>query len=110
MSSFKTDRPRGALPFVVVLLLLVVAALGGAAFYFKPRFESDAPQIRVLPNVEVGERSVVKRAIIDKYCKLPADFKVGVDAAEDRRRFHVTDKGIVLVVPEMLGQQIHHLR
>jgi len=64
----------------------------------------------VLPNVEVGERSVVKRAIIDKYCKLPADFKVGVDPAEDRRRFHVTDKGIVLVVPEMLGQQIHHLR
>src|SRR5881394_2037918 len=53
----------------------------------------------VLPNVEVGERAVVKRAIIDKYCKLPADFQVGVDPAEDRRRFHVTDKGIVLVVP-----------
>ena len=39
-----------------------------------------------------------------------AVFQVGVDPAEDRRRFHVTDKGIVLVVPEMLGQQIHHLR
>jgi glucose-1-phosphate adenylyltransferase len=24
--------------------------------------------------------------------------------------FHVTDKGVTLVVPEMLGQQIHHLR
>jgi glucose-1-phosphate adenylyltransferase len=33
-----------------------------------------------------------------------------VDAEEDRRRFHVTEKGIVLVVPETLGQRIHHLR
>jgi glucose-1-phosphate adenylyltransferase len=64
----------------------------------------------VLPNVEVGERSVVKHAIIDKHCKLPPGFEVGVDPAEDARRFHVTEKGKVLVVPEMLGQQIHHQR
>ena len=64
----------------------------------------------VLPNVEVGEHSVVRRAIIDKHCKLPPGFQVGVDPQEDRRRFHVTDKGIALVVPEMLGQRIHHLR
>jgi glucose-1-phosphate adenylyltransferase len=65
----------------------------------------------VLPNVEIGERSVVKRAIIDKHCRLPHGFRVGVDPAEDRSRgFTVTEKGITLVVPEMLGQQIHHLR
>ena len=64
----------------------------------------------VLPNVEIGERSVVKHAIVDKHCKLPPGFTVGVDPEEDRRRFHVTEKGIVLVVPEMLGQHIHHLR
>ncbi len=64
----------------------------------------------LLPNVEVGEHSVVKHAIIDKHCKLPPRFRVGVDHEEDRKRFHVTEKGIVLVAPEMLGQQIHHLR
>ena len=64
----------------------------------------------LLPNVEVGEHSVVKHAIIDKHCKLPPNFRVGVDPEEDRKRFHVTEKGIVLVVPEMLGQHIHHLR
>ena len=64
----------------------------------------------ILPNVEIGEKCVVKRAIIDKHCKLPPGFTVGVDPAEDERRFHVTEKGIVLVVPEMLGQRIHHLR
>jgi len=64
----------------------------------------------VLPNVEIGEKCVVKRAIIDKHCKLPPGFTVGIDPEEDARRFHVTEKGIVLVVPEMLGQRIHHLR
>ena len=28
----------------------------------------------------------------------------GYDAAEDRKRFHVTDKGITLITPSMLGQ------
>ena len=64
----------------------------------------------LLPNVEIGEKCIVKHAIIDKHCKLPAGFTVGIDPEEDRRRFHVTEKGIVLVVPEMLGQRIHHLR
>jgi glucose-1-phosphate adenylyltransferase len=64
----------------------------------------------MLPNVEIGEHAVVKHAVIDKHCKLPPGFRVGVDVEEDRRRFHVTDKGIVLVTPDMLGQHIHHLR
>ena len=34
---------------------------------------------------------------------------MGVDPVEDRKRFHVTDKGITLIMPEMLGQQVHHL-
>ena len=61
----------------------------------------------VLPNVEISERSVIKHAIIDKHCKLPPGFCVGVDREEDAKRFHVSEKGIVLVVPEMLGQHIH---
>jgi glucose-1-phosphate adenylyltransferase len=32
-----------------------------------------------------------------------------VNLEEDRKRFHVTEKGRVLVVPEMLGQQVHRL-
>ena len=40
----------------------------------------------------------------------PPGLQVGVDPEEDRKRFHVTNKGITLVTPEMLGQQLHHLR
>ncbi|HEY6281751.1 MAG TPA: glucose-1-phosphate adenylyltransferase [Burkholderiales bacterium] len=64
----------------------------------------------ILPDVEIGRGVVLKHAIVDKYCKLPQGLVVGLDPAEDRKRFHVTEKGITLIVPEMLGQRIHHLR
>ncbi|MEP7068742.1 MAG: glucose-1-phosphate adenylyltransferase [Usitatibacter sp.] len=64
----------------------------------------------ILPNAEIGPSAIVKNAVIDKHCRIPEGMTIGIDPDEDRRRFHVTDKGRVLVVPEMLGQQIHHLR
>jgi glucose-1-phosphate adenylyltransferase len=64
----------------------------------------------VLPNVEVGRKTVLKRVVVDKHCRLPEGFAAGLDPDADRRRFHVTDRGITLIVPEMLGQQVHHLR
>jgi hypothetical protein len=33
-----------------------------------------------------------------------------LNPAEDRKRFHVPVRGVTLVIPEMLAQQIHHLR
>ena len=32
----------------------------------------------------------------------------GFDEADDRKRFHVSPKGIVLITPEMLGQDYPH--
>ncbi len=64
----------------------------------------------ILPEVEVGRHAVLKRVVVDKNCKIPPGLKVGVDPIEDRKRFHVTEKGITLVTPEMLGQVVHHLR
>ena len=64
----------------------------------------------ILPNAEIGPSAVVKNAIVDKHCRIPDGMQIGVDLELDRKRFHVTEKGRVLVVPEMLGQQVHHLR
>jgi glucose-1-phosphate adenylyltransferase len=64
----------------------------------------------ILPHVDVARGVVLKRAVIDKYCRLPRDLHVGVNPDEDRRRFHVTERGVTLVTPEMLGQQVHLLR
>jgi len=64
----------------------------------------------ILPQVELGRHTVLKRVVVDKYCKIPPGLRAGVDPIEDRKRFHVTDKGVTLITPEMLGQVVHHLR
>jgi len=56
----------------------------------------------VLPSVDIGRNVVLKRAVVEKNCRLPPGLKVGVDPAQDRKRFDVSSKGITLVVPEML--------
>jgi glucose-1-phosphate adenylyltransferase len=64
----------------------------------------------VLPDVDIGPGVRLKRAIVDRYCRLPANLVAGGNPEADRRRFHVTAGGITLVTPEMLGQEVHHLR
>jgi len=61
----------------------------------------------ILPKVRVGENIVIKRAIVDRGCDIPNNFKVGLNTEEDRKRFYVSEKGIVLITPEMLGQGLH---
>jgi glucose-1-phosphate adenylyltransferase len=58
----------------------------------------------VLPNVVVGRRVTLHRAIVDKGCVLPDGFSAGVDARRDRERFNVTERGIVLITPQMLAK------
>jgi glucose-1-phosphate adenylyltransferase len=57
----------------------------------------------ILPNVDIGRGVVLKRAVVDKDCRLPAGLVVGVDPDEDRQRFYVTPKGVTLITPQMLG-------
>ena len=64
----------------------------------------------ILPEVDIGRHCHIKRAVIDKGCQIPEGTVIGEDPEEDAKRFHVTPGGIALVVPEMLGQQLHHVR
>ena len=65
----------------------------------------------VLPDVDIGAGCTIRHAIIDRGCEIAPGMSIGVDADEDRRRkFRVTDKGVVLVTPEMLGQSVHTVR
>jgi murein DD-endopeptidase MepM/ murein hydrolase activator NlpD len=52
MSSFQTDRPRRGFTVVLVLVIVVVAGLAAAAYYLRPRFESDPPRISITPNTD----------------------------------------------------------
>jgi glucose-1-phosphate adenylyltransferase len=58
----------------------------------------------VLPEVAIGQNVILRRAIVDKRCVLPDGFQAGVNPAQDKARFHVTERGITLITPSMLGQ------
>ena len=57
----------------------------------------------VLPDVVVGPGVTVRRAIIDRHCRLE-------QGVREDGRFRVTEKGLTLITPEMLGQPVHQLR
>jgi glucose-1-phosphate adenylyltransferase len=51
----------------------------------------------LMENVEIGRHCQIHRAIIDKNVTIPPGTKIGVDPEEDRRRFHVTESGLVVI-------------
>ena len=64
----------------------------------------------ILPDVDIGRRAVLKKVVVDKRCRIPEGMVAGVNPAEDRRRFYVTENGVTLITPEMLGQRVHQVR
>jgi len=58
----------------------------------------------VLPGVHIGRHCVLQKCIIDRECVLPEGLRVGLDAAQDRQRFHVSASGLTLITRSMLGQ------
>ena len=51
----------------------------------------------LLEGVEVGRYAKIRRAIIDKDVSIPQNMEIGYDPAKDKKKFHVTDSGIVVV-------------
>jgi glucose-1-phosphate adenylyltransferase len=51
----------------------------------------------LMDGVSIGRHARVRRAIIDKGVDVPPNAEIGFDAEHDRRRFHLSDEGIVVV-------------
>ncbi len=51
----------------------------------------------LLENVEIGRHCDIRRAIIDKNVTIPPGTKIGVDPEEDKKRFTVTESGLVVI-------------
>ena len=65
----------------------------------------------VLPEVEIGQHCRIHRCIIDRGARLDENTVIGEDHDADRARgFRVTDSGLTLVTPDMLGLQLHFTR
>ena len=54
----------------------------------------------IFPHVQIGRHSHVRRAIIDRHVTVPENAEIGYNIEEDRKQYHVTESGIVVVVPE----------
>jgi glucose-1-phosphate adenylyltransferase len=75
------------------------------------RLCSEVKDSVVLPDVDIGRSCVIHRAIIDRGAIISDNTVIGVNPDADRARgYRVTDSGLTLVTPDMLGQQLHRIR
>jgi glucose-1-phosphate adenylyltransferase len=58
----------------------------------------------LFPDVEIGEKAQVRNAIIDRGIRVEPGDRIGFDLEQDRKRFHVSETGIVVI-----GQQSRNL-
>jgi glucose-1-phosphate adenylyltransferase len=58
---------------------------------------SEVSDSLLFENVQIGRRCRIRKAIIDKNVEIPAGMTIGYDLEEDRRRFHVTEGGVVVI-------------
>ncbi len=72
----------------------------GVSVYSGARVEDSV----IMHGVRIEQGAVVRRAILDKNVVVPAGARIGVDAEQDRQRYHVSDSGITV-----LGKGVHAL-
>jgi glucose-1-phosphate adenylyltransferase len=63
----------------------------------------------ILPKVHIGRNCRITKTIIDKGSVIPDGTVIGEDLEQDRKLFHVSAEGIVLVTPKMLDQHLYSL-
>ena len=108
------DRKGTAIQSMVSGGCVVSGALVNRSLLFsrcKVHSYSEVTDSVILPDVDIGEGCRVRRAIIDRGARIPPGSVIGEDAgADEERGFRITEKGITLVTPDMLGQHLHFTR
>jgi glucose-1-phosphate adenylyltransferase len=66
------------------------------------RSYADIEDTVVLPDVQINRHCRVRKAVIDRGCKLPEGLVIGEDPVLDAQRFHRSENGVVLVTSRML--------
>ncbi len=66
---------------------------------------SDVRESILLERVVIGRNAKIRRAIIDKEVSIPEGMRIGYDPEEDRKRFIVTESGIV-VIPKKIKMSL----
>ena len=72
--------------------------------------ESSINNSVLLPDVCIGKYCSINNAVIDKGAVIADGTTIGQNLEMDAKQYMVTEQGIVLVTPEMLGQTLHYAR
>ena len=51
----------------------------------------------IFDNCDIGRHAKVRKAILDKNVKIPEGVRIGYNLEEDRKRYYVTESGIVVI-------------
>lgn len=51
----------------------------------------------VFDNADIGRRAKLRRCIVEKNARVPEEAVIGYNLEEDRKRYHVSDSGIVII-------------
>ncbi len=88
--------------------IIAGARVKRSVIFFATRIEnrSTIKDSVILPKVTIGKNCRIQNTIIDKGAYIADGTVIGENPEDDARRFHVTPNGIVLVTPEMLGQDL----
>ncbi|MBL4774680.1 MAG: glucose-1-phosphate adenylyltransferase [Mariprofundus sp.] len=111
--AFDTDDRRGTAVDALISAgcLITGATVRHSVLFSNVRVHSysSIEDAVILPDVEIKQHCSIKRCVIDKGTVIPEGTIIGENAEDDAKRFYVSEGGIVLVTPEMLGQQLHEL-
>ncbi len=66
---------------------------------------SEVEESILMDGVEIGRHAQIRRAIIDKGIRIPPGTQIGFDPEADRKRFTLTDSGIVVVPKGMVLEE-----
>ncbi|MBI2317378.1 MAG: hypothetical protein HYU75_10330, partial [Betaproteobacteria bacterium] len=66
MSAYESDRPRRTFPAIAFLLPVIIIALLAGAYYLWPRFEREAPQIKLTPDSDVLGLAPMEISVTDQ--------------------------------------------
>jgi glucose-1-phosphate adenylyltransferase len=101
---FATERENGfrvgkALDSIVSHGCIISGLVRNSVLSYKVtvRSWSTVDESVILDNVVVGRHCRIKKAIIDKNNVIPPNTEIGYSPEEDRKRFEVTPRGIVVV-------------
>jgi glucose-1-phosphate adenylyltransferase len=64
---------------------------------------SELDSVLALPGCEIGAGVKLKKVILDNRCQIPNGTVIGENQERDRKAYHVTEAGVVVVNREMLG-------